>query len=237
MENADEDLTKIEDELRALAAADRASRPEDAALLARLCERADAACEPRTLRPWYRSPMMWRSAAALALLAALPALWQFAVQPDSRHSAITKAELQSESAPMLATAAMPMVDALPEAGGGVPEFATQLETESAPMAVAALTEEMSQESVPACEAAVAVCCGGANTNAADAGLAVPQTAPTAMAVNMPSRFAMHDRCAPAVPKSKERVQKASKRVAPRSVQERLKYYATALKKILESAAP
>ena len=90
MEHADKELKELEDMLRALAAEDRAGHAEDAALLTRLCDAADTACRRERLRPWYRSHMVWRSAAALALLVALPSLWVW-LQPHGERNAVAVA--------------------------------------------------------------------------------------------------------------------------------------------------
>lgn len=159
MENADKDLTEIENQLRALAAADHAARPEDAALLARLCEKADAACGHRPLRPWYRSPMLWRSAAALALLAALPSLWVM-MQPGTEQArvVVTKQESAPAPGPCAIAVAEPPAEfgALPAAGGGVPAPAAiaMNDFEAPPVDAVACAEETVQEM--ATESAVAV---------------------------------------------------------------------------------
>lgn len=77
MENAEDHLSDIETQLRALAAADAAPRAEDAALLARLMAKADAAAAAATPTPWYRRATLWRTIAAcvpLALVAGLSAI-------------------------------------------------------------------------------------------------------------------------------------------------------------------
>lgn len=85
MEDADKELQKVEEMLRALAAEDLAEPAQDATLLARLREKADAACRRHRLRPWYRSRILWRSAAVLLLLAAIPALWSWWYTPRARE--------------------------------------------------------------------------------------------------------------------------------------------------------
>lgn len=82
MEDADKELLDIENMLRTLAAEDAAGREQDAELLARLCDKADAACRRASRRPWYRSRTLWRSAAALAVLAVVPVLWPWGQAPE-----------------------------------------------------------------------------------------------------------------------------------------------------------
>lgn len=82
MEDADKELRKIENMLRTLAAEDAAGRAQDAELLARLCDKADAACRRASRRPWYRSRTLWRSAAALAVLAVVPVFWPWGQAPE-----------------------------------------------------------------------------------------------------------------------------------------------------------
>lgn len=82
MEDADKELRKIENLLRTLAAEDAAGRAQDAELLARLCDKADAACRRASRRPWYRSRTLWRSAAALAVLAVVPVFWPWGQAPE-----------------------------------------------------------------------------------------------------------------------------------------------------------
>ena len=71
MEEAEQELKELEAELRSLAAHELRPREEDAALLARLMEQADAACRPRAAKPWYSRYSTWGASAAVACLAVL----------------------------------------------------------------------------------------------------------------------------------------------------------------------
>lgn len=155
MENADKDLTEIENQLRALAAADHAARPEDAELLARLCEKADAACGHRPLRPWYRSPLLWRGAAALALLAALPSLWVM-MQPGAEQARVVVTKQESSPMPCAIAVAEspPEFDALPAAGGSAPTAIAANDFDAPPVDAIACAEEAVPESAPAIAVAV-----------------------------------------------------------------------------------
>lgn len=105
MEDADKELLDIENMLRTLAAEDAAGRAQDAELLARLCHKADAACRRATKRPWYCSRTLWRSAAALAVLAVVPVLWPWLQAPENQKEAarvVTVVEQPTEPVAVLA---------------------------------------------------------------------------------------------------------------------------------------
>lgn len=81
MENAEDHLSDIETQLRALAAADAAPRAEDAALLERLMAKADAAAAAATRKPWYRSAGFWRGCAACIPIALVLGISYMAAEP------------------------------------------------------------------------------------------------------------------------------------------------------------
>lgn len=106
MENAEDQLTDIETQLRALAAVDATPRAEDAALLERLMAKADAAAAPA---PWYRRAALWRKVAVcvpLALVAGISALAVLHYLPlQDARSALKKQELPEPTiAPTVAPA-------------------------------------------------------------------------------------------------------------------------------------
>lgn len=102
MEDADKELRKIENLLRTLAAEDAAGRAQDAELLARLCDKADAACRRASRRPWYRSRTLWRSAAALAVLAVVPVFWPWGQAPEMPKQEARVATVVEQPAAILA---------------------------------------------------------------------------------------------------------------------------------------
>lgn len=102
MEDADKELRKIENMLRTLAAEDAAGRAQDAELLARLCDKADAACRLAPRRPWYGSRTLWRSAAALAVLAVVPVLWPWGQAPETPKEEARVATVVEQPAAILA---------------------------------------------------------------------------------------------------------------------------------------
>lgn len=120
MEPADEDLTDIETQLRELAAQDRA-RPEDADLLARLMQQADAAFgSPRRRRrfPWLQVSAL---AAGVAVLATVPFWWFGQEASIAAGSAENPPAAGAAAAPVLAVAELaPAGDALPQAACGMP---------------------------------------------------------------------------------------------------------------------
>ncbi|MBE6417928.1 MAG: hypothetical protein E7033_05625 [Akkermansiaceae bacterium] len=120
MEPADEDLTDIETQLRELAAQDRA-RPEDADLLARLMQQADAAFgSPRRRRrfPWLQVSAL---VAGVAVLATVPFWWFGQEAPIAAGSAENPPAAGAAAAPVLAVAELaPAGDALPQAACGMP---------------------------------------------------------------------------------------------------------------------
>lgn len=161
MDDMNRDLSAIEQELQALAAQGRKPQADDAALLERLARRADAICEPRRTKPWYRSPA-WRCAAVLALLAVPSALWWFdgETQAVVRSAGLKKADVATQAAPppqMAPTAALAA-----EMMCGVPECLP----EHAP-AIAALG--MVDEAITDSAVAIATYSGGM-----DAALPMPQ---------------------------------------------------------------
>ena len=224
MENADNDLKDIEDELRALAAADRTPRAQDAALLARLAEKADCAYHRRSLRPWYRSPMLWRGAAALVLLALIPFIWQSLHPVEGRGGVAVAAPVKAAQAATLEITAEPQVVAVAEPRP-VPESATY-------------------------ETAIAVYSGGAET-ACDTEAECDDTAtPTtpALAINSVHGVeasmwdkAMPTACVRSVPTPQAAptracgVAKAKRAARPRSIADKLKKYDAALQRA--AAAP
>ena len=256
MEDADKELKEIEDMLRALAAEDRAGRAEDAALLARLCHTADSACRHPGLRPWYRSPMLWRSAAVLALLVALPSLWVWLQAPAERNSVARHAtvaadtvtlaaETTAESAAVRAAGQVPpavaVVTLAPEMVAesaavavvdcGPPTVCTLPQPAAIPTAVAMVDEECIEE--PATHGtAIAVYSGGADADyEAEESEAEWGVGADALAVN---HAAMAGRSAPAklkrsaAPMMQSHRAKAKKAARPRSITDKLKTYAEAL---------
>lgn len=160
MDNMNRELSAIEQELQALAAQGRVPRADDAALLERLVQRADALCAaPRSARPWYRSPA-WRCAAALVLLAVPGTLWWFASSPQaaSPSGILTKQASRAIAVQELPTPCAAEPTALAgEMVCGLPECAP----EHAP-AVAAI--DLLDE--PVSESAIAVATYSGGTNAA-----------------------------------------------------------------------
>ena len=241
MEHADKELKELEDMLRALAAEDRAGHAEDAALLTRLCDAADTACRRDRLRPWYRSPMVWRSAAALALLVALPSLWVW-LQPHGERNAVAVA------APVPDTKAEPGagVVAVCVAACGEDDYAAAMatltpESVAEPAAVAvvdALPQPQAEEPAAVLtthETAVAVYSGGIDSDCEEA--AAEDTwaaANNAMAVNdchVPERSvpAMRNRSV-MNRKAKRGANPAIKAAPPRRIADKLKAYAEALQR-------
>lgn len=109
MENAEDQLTDIETQLRALAAVDATPRAEDAALLERLMAKADAAAAAAAPAPWYRRAALWRKVAVcvpLALVAGISALAVLHYLPlQDARSALRKQELPEPTvAPTVAPA-------------------------------------------------------------------------------------------------------------------------------------
>lgn len=109
MENAEDQLTDIETQLRALAAVDATPRDEDAALLERLMAKADAAAATAAPAPWYRRAALWRKVAVcvpLALVAGISALAVLHYLPlQDARSALKKQELPEPTvAPTVAPA-------------------------------------------------------------------------------------------------------------------------------------
>lgn len=109
MENAEDQLTDIETQLRALAAVDATPRAEDAALLERLMAKADAAAAAAAPAPWYRRAALWRKVAVcvpLALVAGISALAVLHYPPlQDARSALKKQELPEPAvAPTVAPA-------------------------------------------------------------------------------------------------------------------------------------
>lgn len=109
MENAEDQLTDIETQLRALAAVDATPRAEDAALLERLMAKADAAAAAAAPAPWYRRAALWRKVAVcvpLALVAGISALAVLHYLPlQDARSALKKQELPEPTvAPTVAPA-------------------------------------------------------------------------------------------------------------------------------------
>lgn len=109
MENAEDQLTDIETQLRALAAVDAPPRAEDAALLERLMAKADAAAAAAAPAPWYRRAALWRKVAVcvpLALVAGISALTVLHYLPlQDARSALRKQELPEPTvAPAVAPA-------------------------------------------------------------------------------------------------------------------------------------
>lgn len=209
MDDMNRDLSAIEQELQALAAQGRKPQADDAALLERLARRADAICEPRRAKPWYRSPA-WRCAAVLALLAVPGTLWWFASSPQaaSPSGVLTKQASRAIAVQELPTLCAAEPTALAgEMGCGMPECAP----EHAP-AVAAI--DLLDEPVSESAMAVATYSGGTNaahtmpqhvtlqTSAAGICLAAEDTEedaedswaqPNAMAVNAPMDRALPSR--------------------------------------------
>lgn len=251
MEHADKELKELEDMLRALAAQDRAGHAEDAALLARLCSTADTACRRARLRPWYRSPMVWRSAAALALLVALPSLWVW-LQPHGEQRAVAVAAPVADTAAELAAATPAVCVAAcgseqPVAPAAMATLTPESVAETAAVAVVAecgpdaLPLPQVQEPVAVLtthETAVAVYSGGADA-ACDAEAAEDTwaVADTALAVNH-SRMA--ERSMPAKlnrsvagRKAKRAVRAVNGAAPPRRIADKLKTYAEALQRATE----
>lgn len=155
MEPADEDLSAIETQLRELAAQDRAHRTEDADLLARLMQQADAACScprQRVRIPWLPVSAI---AAGVAVLVFMP-FWWFGQEPSSvADSAERSSAAGVPIAPVLAVAELaPVVEPLPVSpalGGGaspasydvLPQVVAVLPSD----AVAVFKEEVSSEVV------------------------------------------------------------------------------------------
>lgn len=109
MENAEDQLTDIETQLRALAAVDATPSAEDAALLERLMAKADAAAAAAAPAPWYRRAALWRKVAVcvpLALVAGISALAVLHYLPlQDARSALSKQELPEPTvAPTVAPA-------------------------------------------------------------------------------------------------------------------------------------
>ncbi len=241
MENADKDLKDIEDELRALAAADRPPRAQDAALLARLAEKADSACHRCSLRPWYRSPVLWRGAAALVLLAAIPFIWQSLYPAGVRGGVAVAAPVKEPQAAMLEITAEPQLVAVADIGPAALPVA--------PNAIA-VAEPMPVPESAMCETAVAVYSGGAEAGCdmeAECDDAATPTAP-ALAVNsvcgvgesawdkaMPTARACSVPTPQAPPTRACGAVKAKRAARPRSIADKLKTYAAALQRA--AAAP
>lgn len=241
MENADNDLKDIEDELRALAAADRTPRAQDAALLARLAEKADCAYHRRSLRPWYRSPMLWRGAAALVLLALIPFIWQSLHPVEGRGGVAVAASVKAAQDATLEITAEPQVVAVADMGPAALPVA--------PAAIAVAEPRPVPESATY-ETAIAVYSGGAET-ACDTEAECDDTAtPTApaLAINsvhgvgastwdkaMPTARVRSVPTPQAAPTRACGVAKAKRAARPRSIADKLKKYAAALQRA--AAAP
>lgn len=110
MENAEDQLTDIETQLRALAAVDATPRAEDAALLERLMAKADAAAAAAAPAPWYRRAALWRKVAVcvpLALVAGISALAVLHYLPlQDARSALRKQKLPEPTVAPTVAAAM-----------------------------------------------------------------------------------------------------------------------------------
>lgn len=235
MENADKDLKDIEDALRALAAADRTPRAQDAALLARLVEKADCAYLRRSLRSWYRSPMLWRSVAALVLLAAIPFIWQSLHPVEERGGVAVAAPVKVARAATLEIASEPQAVVLVD-NAPIPETAAM-------PACLAVQEPTPVPETVAHETAIAVYSGGQEAGCSlheDAEEAVEAPA-TAIAVNSVCGTGADswDRAMPATLTSSvpgpqaaplRAAGKAKRAARPRSIAGKLKIYAAALKR-------
>ena len=218
MENADNDLKDIEDELRALAAADRTPRAQDAALLARLAEKADCAYHRRSLRPWYRSPMVWRGAAALVpapVKAAQDATLEITAEPQ----VVAVADMGPAALPV-APAAIAVAEPRP-----VPESATY-ETAIAVYSGGAETacdteSECDDTAAPTTPALAINSVHGVEASMWDKAM------PTACVRSVPTPQAAPTRACG--------VAKAKRAARPRSIADKLKKYAAALQRA--AAAP
>ena len=106
MENAEDQFSDIETQLRALATADAGPRAADAALLERLMAKADAAAATATPTPWYRRAALWRKMAAcvpLALVAGISALAMLHYLPlQAERSAHVKQTAEEPPTPSMA---------------------------------------------------------------------------------------------------------------------------------------
>ena len=260
MEDADKELKEIETMLRALAAEDRAGHPQDAAMLARLTDKADAVCSRGTLRPWYRSPILWRSAAALVLLAMVPVLWQGLQEPASRGSLahtvpvgqggvnqpepVAVCGADSDEVGVLAAsipdAALLMPEAAVASVAAVAESGPDNLPTLSPAAVA-LVDNAETVDMVTHETAVAVYSGGAETDceAEDAEESAWGLPNAAMAQNIAPDA---ERCMPSAnmrsaahPLMKAARGKGKARNAPavRSVADKLKTYAAALRRAVD----
>lgn len=261
MEDADKELKEIETMLRALAAEDRAGHPQDAAMLARLTDKADAVCSRSTLRPWYRSPILWRSAAALVLLAMVPVLWQGLQEPVSRDPLVHTSPVAQAVVPQLEPVTVcgtgegeseALVISMPESvsalmsGATVASVAAVAESRPdnlptlSPAAVAVVDNAGTVEMVTH-ETAVAVYSGGAETDceAEDAEESAWGLPNAAMAQNIAPDA---ERCMPSAnmrsaahPLMKAARGKGKARNAPavRSVADKLKTYAAALRRAVD----
>ncbi|MBR5214283.1 MAG: hypothetical protein IKV92_08495 [Akkermansia sp.] len=261
MEDADKELKEIETMLRALAAEDRAGHPQDAAMLARLTDKADAVCSRSTLRPWYRSPILWRSAAALVLLAMVPVLWQGLQEPVSRGPLVHTSPVAQAVVPQLEPVTVcgtgegeseALVISMPESvsalmsGATVASVAAVAESRPdnlptlSPAAVAVVDNAGTVEMVTH-ETAVAVYSGGAEAEceAEDAEESAWVLPNAAMAQNIAPDA---ERCMPSAnmrsaahPLMKAARGKGKARNAPavRSVADKLKTYAAALRRAVD----
>lgn len=142
MEEAEQELKELEAELRSLAAHELRPREEDAALLARLMERADAACCPRAAIPWYRRYSTWGASAAVACIAVLFVYAQVWYSSESVVSVRpldtpTPAQCKMEQCSLVA------VDSIPAQIQDMPQMPLVADVAPAPVAVAGLCHERS----------------------------------------------------------------------------------------------
>lgn len=168
MEEAEQELKELEAELRSLAAHELRPREEDAALLARLMERADAACCPRAAKPWYSRYSTWGASAAVACLAVLFIFAQAWYSTEPVVSALqegTSIPRQHKSEPCSLVA----VDSIPAQIQELPQMPLVAGGAPAPAPVA-VYHHVRSGSAP-CETAVAV------RNVCTPEEVIPQSAP------------------------------------------------------------
>lgn len=192
MENAEQDLKELETELRMLAKQELCRREEDAALLARLMERADAVCRARSARPWYRHRAVWGSAAAIAIFAVLPILiWSGEEETLPREAVAagetpTPALLVDEASPAAEEAVMLAVES-PQVGGDaipaqvvdLPQVVEPMPSETASTLITAIADTSTQNKPwGAAPASVAIAAEDAPSyTLVDNGIS-PESAPT-----------------------------------------------------------
>lgn len=135
MEEAEQELKELEAELRSFAAHELRPREADAALLARLMQRADAACRPRAVKPWYSRYSTWGASAAVACLAVMFVFVQvwYSAEPFVEVSRTSEAPPQQQSS---APHAFTAVDSIPAQIQELPQMPMVAEIAAEPVPIA-----------------------------------------------------------------------------------------------------